>query len=175
MRVFFGIEPDSATRLAIADWRDRFGLAAGRPVPVANFHITLAFIGVVSSRHVETLCDAVDAREGATEFVGGRLDLDQVGFWPGPGIYWMGTSEPARQVADLAHKLAHLGGLVGARRKRKTYTPHVTLYRDCNEPPPVPVSPPDIKLVYDHFTLFESRQGRQSVSYHALAQWGLTA
>ena len=45
MRVFFGLELDASTTLAIADWRDRQLACAGRPVPPANFHITLAFIG----------------------------------------------------------------------------------------------------------------------------------
>ena len=45
MRVFFGLEPDQQTILAIADWRDRQFNAAGRAVTPANFQITLAFIG----------------------------------------------------------------------------------------------------------------------------------
>ncbi|MEQ8514914.1 MAG: RNA 2',3'-cyclic phosphodiesterase [Chromatocurvus sp.] len=174
MRVFFGIEPDPAACQTIADWRDRYGIAAGRPVPSANFHITLAFVGDVSDRQLETLCTAVDERQDGDAFVAGELELDLVGFWPGAGIYWMGASQPPRQLAALARKLQHLGGLVGARLQKKPFTPHVTLYRNCSDPPPAPAVPPKIDLDYTYLTLFESKPGREGVSYHALAQWDLT-
>lgn len=173
MRVFFGLEPDPATQQAIANWRDRYGLAAGRPVPTANFHVTLAFIGEVSDRKLDILCQTVDEHKSGKQFVAGTLLLDQAGFWPGPGIYWLGASRPPPSLNHLARKLQQLGGLVGARLQRKTFTPHVTLYRNCGEPPPAPVSPPAVDLVYDHFTLFESRAGQKNVTYHPLARWDL--
>lgn len=174
MRVFFGIEPDPETRLAIADWRDRYGLAAGRPVPPANFHITLAFIGDVSARQLEMLCDKVDNYQQDNAFSVGELMLDLVGYWPAPAIYWMGTSRPPQQLTGLAEKLQHLGGLVGARLKKKTFTPHVTLFRQCSEPPPAPVVYPKIRLAYAHFTLFESKSGREGPLYQPQAEWDLS-
>lgn len=174
MRVFFALEPDAATRQAIVNWRDRYGLAAGRPVPAANFHVTLAFIGNVSTRQLDTLCSAVDDRQTGNDFAAGELQLDRVGFWPGPAIYWMGTSQPPPQLTDLARKLQRVGGRVGARLEHKAFTPHVTLYRNCREPPPAPVVLPAINLSYRHFTLLESVPGRQGVNYRSVAQWELT-
>lgn len=173
MRVFFGIEPRPETRQSIADWRDRYGLAAGRPVPPANFHVTLAFIGDINDRELETLCNTIDEHQNGPEFTAGSLTLDLVGYWPGPNIYWMGTSQAPQQIDRLARKLQHLGGLVGARLKKKPFTPHVTLYRRCSEPPPAPVVLPGIEVAYAHVTLFESRLGGAGVSYHPLAEWDL--
>lgn len=173
MRVFFGIEPGLEARQSIADWRDRYGLAAGRPVPPANFHITLAFIGDINDRDLETLCNTIDEHQRGQEFVAGTLALDCVGYWPGPDIYWMGTSREAPQINRLARKLQSLSGRVGARLTRKTFTPHITLYRNCSEPPPAPVVLPDIELAYRQVTLFESKPGRAGVSYHPLAGWDL--
>lgn len=173
MRVFFGIEPDPNRRQAIADWRDRYGVADGRPVPPANFHITLAFIGEVSTRQLETLCDAVDARQDGEAFAAGSIELDLVGFWPGPDIYWIGASQPPPPLGNLARNLQHIGGPVGARLKRRAFTPHVTLYRNCSAPPPAPVVAPAIRMDYDHLILFESQPGRKHVRYQSVAQWPL--
>ncbi len=171
MRVFFGLELDTDGRRALADWRERYGAAAGRAVPAANFHITLAFIGAVDNRKLDTLCRAVDDWEPDTG--SGEVVLDQVGYWPKPGIYWAGPSQPVLGLAALARKLQHLGGLVGARLEKKSFAPHVTLYRHCTEPPPAPTVPPGVTLAYDRWTLFESHMGRQGVSYQALEHWPL--
>jgi len=175
MRIFFGLDIDNDTRRALADWRDRHAVAAGRAVPATNFHVTLAFIGEVDNRQLDALCRAVDAWEPGPDTGAGAILLDQVGYWPKPGIYWTGPSQAAPELAVLARKLQHLGGQVGARLETKPFAPHVTLYRGCTQPPPAPALPPAIRLVYDHFTLFESQARRQGVSYQVLEHWDLQA
>ena len=67
MRVFFGLELDPATALPIADWRDRQLAGAGKPVPPANFHVTLAFIGALNAGAIERLCLAVEESLARTQ------------------------------------------------------------------------------------------------------------
>ncbi len=174
MRVFFGLEPDAATTLAIADWRDRQLHCSGRPVPAANFHITLAFIGELKEPAIDRLCRAVDGW-APRDVPGATLTLDRTGYWPRPGIFWLGPGEWPGHLARLAGKLGGLAGSAGGRRDRNSFQPHITLYRGCSEPPPAPPSIPPLQMQYGHFTLFESRQGRQGVSYHALQDWDLAA
>lgn len=175
MRVFFGLELDADTTLAIADWRDRQLLCDGRPVPPANFHITLAFIGELPMPAIERLCGAVDDWIPGSEVSGAILRLDRTGYWHRPGLFWLGPSEWPEHLATLARKLGSLAGSMGGKRDRNPFQPHVTLYRRCSEPPPGPALNPTIEMHYRHCTLFESRQGRQGVSYHALQDWHLAA
>ncbi|NND67836.1 MAG: RNA 2',3'-cyclic phosphodiesterase, partial [Halioglobus sp.] len=60
MRLFFALEAEPETALAIANWRDASLLTDGRPVPAANFHITLAFVGATPHAKSERLANAVD-------------------------------------------------------------------------------------------------------------------
>jgi len=60
MHTFLALELPATTAMQIADWRDRQFGPVGRPVPPANFHITLAFVGALSERALERLCLAVD-------------------------------------------------------------------------------------------------------------------
>ena len=171
MRVFFGLEPDQKTILAISDWRDRQFTAAGRPVPPANFHITLAFIGELDEREIEHLCLSVDTWLTRSLPRGAALTLDRTGYWHKPGIYWLGPTLCPPELLRLAGKLGILSQRVGGKRDRKAFQPHITLFRGCDRAPPPPASPPDFHFIFDHFTLFESRQGRSGVSYHPLTAW----
>jgi len=173
MRVFFGLELDAATALQVAAWRDRQLPCAGKPVPPGNFHITLAFIGALNDAAIERLCGSVDDWMAHTPVSGTTLRLDCTGYWHKPGIYWLGAESCPGQLSALARKLKSLAGAVGAKHDRNPFQPHITLYRRCHEAPLAPTQSPSIVLSYQHFALFESRQGKGGVSYHVLQDWEL--
>jgi 2'-5' RNA ligase len=173
MRVFFGLELDCKTTLQIADWRDRQLRATGRPVPAANFHITLAFVGEIRESDLERLCLSVDQWLARSPAPGAELELNQTGYWHNTGIYWLGPSEWPQGLSLLAEKLRNLSTAAGGRRDRNTFQPHITLFRRCDASPPAPAVIPDLNLAYQHFALFESRQGRHGVSYHVIQDWDL--
>lgn len=173
MRVFFGLDLDAGTTLQIADWRDRQFAHIGRPVPPGNFHITLAFVGEVREAKLERLCLSVDEWLGRSNMHGASFKLDRIGYWPRPGIYWLGPQSWPQALSQLARKLGGLATGVGGKRDRNAFTPHVTLFRRCSETPPAPAVVPCIAQTYQHFALFESHQGRQGVSYHPLQYWDL--
>ncbi len=172
MRTFLALELPGKTAMQIADWRDRQCGAMGRPVPPANFHITLAFIGELSAGPLERLCLAIDEWLAGENLPGGELVLDCIGYWPKPGIYWLGPLEWPGPLSQLAGKLRHLATTAGARRDRNPFRPHVTLFRNCSTAPPV--TAPAISVQYRHFTLFESKQGKSGISYHPLQHWELS-
>lgn len=173
MRTFFGLELPANVVIQIADWRDRQLGPLGRPVPPANFHITLAFIGEIADGPLERLCRAVDDWQQGSRLQGAQLRLDCPGYWPRPGIFWLGPGHWPDPLTQLAKKLRQLATAAGARRDRNPFQPHITLYRHCQPAPAAPVAQPGIVAAYSHFTLFESRQGKTAVSYHPLQHWQL--
>jgi 2'-5' RNA ligase len=175
MRIFFGIELDAATALQIGDWRDRQFAAGARSVPVANFHITLAFAGELPDPAIAELCDAISHSLQERPGVGGVLQLDQTGYWPKPGLYWLGPSAWPASLEELAGRLRRLVAATGAHRERKRFQPHITLFRRCRQAPPMPAEPPNFSLSYQSIALFESRPQRDGVSYHVLGDWPLSA
>ena len=173
MRVFFGLETEADTALAIADWRDRQLYASGRAVPPANFHITLAFVGEIEERTLENLAGSVDAWRERSSCAAGELCLDTPGYWPRPGILWLGPRSWPAALEEWAAALRQLATSAGARRDRNPFRPHVTLFRGCSDPPPAPARAPAIDFAYSRVTLFESRRGKRGMSYHPLADWAL--
>jgi 2'-5' RNA ligase len=171
VRLFFALDLPPACKRAIADWRDRALSADGRSVPPANFHLTLAFLGDVAPARLEQLLDSVDA-EPVPRLA--TLHLDRVGYWPRSGIFWLGPGPGAGSegLASLAERLGRCGQRVGARRDRRRFTPHVTLYRDCRQPPPAPAAAPDIACGCEAVTLFQSLRGSGGgVYYEPVAEW----
>tara|TARA_R110002049_G_scaffold57581_14_gene157744 strand:+ start:247 stop:804 length:558 start_codon:yes stop_codon:yes gene_type:complete len=173
MRVFFGLSPDPTTAMQVANWRDRQLACAGSPVAVANLHITLAFIGALEDPAIERLCLSVDDWLAQTTVSGATLQLDCTGYWHKQGIYWLGPEHWPEDLTRLAQKLNSLGSAAGAKRDRNTFRPHITLYRQCSAAVPATLQTPSIPMTYTSFALFESRRGKQGVSYHVLQDWTL--
>ena len=116
----------------------------------------------------------MDRWQAEEDVPGAQLVLDCVGYWPKPGIYWLGPTSWPEPLSALAAKLRHLATNAGARRDRNPFQPHVTLFRNCATPPPAPASDLQLPLLYQHFTLYESRQGKSGVTYHPLQHWELS-
>ncbi len=171
MRVFFGLGLSAAEAIALADWRERCVHCDGRAVPMANFHLTLAFLGELQPRRLDGLLSSADAVVSAELATQRQLFIDQVGYWSRPGIYWAGPSSWPDELTRLAGALRSLTQKFGARRERSAFQPHITLFRRCETAPPAPSAPPAIDITAGSVSLFESRQGREGVSYHPLAEW----
>ena len=176
MRLFFALDPTAELKRQIDGWRDvsfRELAISGRarPVPPDNFHLTLAFIGEVAQRDLESLCEQADAIVGHETAGSGQLNLRQIGYWPRPGILWLGPETCPRELAALAGKLRQLAARFGGRSGGKPFTPHVTLFRRCELPPPSAIQEPDFLLEYREIVLMESRQTKRGVIYYPLACW----
>ncbi len=173
MRLFLALGVPATTARDIADWRERCATASGRAVPAANFHVTLAFIGQLQSHRLEALCDAIAAVCESGNYHTDALLLDQVGYWPKPGIFWLGPSHWPDTVTKLAAKLRNSAASFGASKDKRAFQPHVTLYRSCVLPPPAPLVAPEFSFSFDHVILFESHNSAAGVSYHSIAEFTL--
>ncbi len=169
MRAFFALDIDPALQCAIENWRDRTMLPAGRAVPAANFHITLHFLGVIDPRQVDRLC-AEAGQLNAGRFA---LRLDTPGYFPKPGIFWIGPRVIPVALTELAGGLRKAGKKAGVKIPRKPFAPHLTLYRNCRARPPLPTLPPAFDLPCDGFALFQSITNHKGVRYEVIQRWGV--
>src|SRR5581483_9489166 len=116
-RLFFALWPEHAQQSALAEAaRDAVQACKGRPVPVENFHLTLAFLGSVPEKRIGDL-EGIAGRV-AEGFVGKtpRVALDTVEYWKKAellcAIAGTGATQGPTEVASaLAEALkAHLAG-----------------------------------------------------------------
>ncbi|MDX1381481.1 MAG: RNA 2',3'-cyclic phosphodiesterase [Xanthomonadales bacterium] len=168
-RVFFALRPDAELRARIAALQMLDGWS-GRPVPPGNLHLTLVFIGEVDGRRLETLKDL--AADRALPPCG--LSLDRLGWFPRPGVGWLGCSGGAPDMfAGFQRRLASSVSAAGFDVDMRRWTPHVTLYRHLRKAPPTMRSEP-LEWRVEAFELMASRpreDGAGGVEYHTLGRW----
>ncbi|WP_279246632.1 RNA 2',3'-cyclic phosphodiesterase [Candidatus Litorirhabdus singularis] len=169
MRAFFAFKPKPEICLNIESWRRLNWPLLARPVPVANYHMTLAFLGDINEPQLEALID----KTSTLELPSFKLTLDTTGFWSKTGILWLGPSTPPAALNQLAQALGSVASSCQLPVARSQFKPHLTLARRVNPPPGAPLQLPEFSCACSSFALFESSQGKHGVSYHTVAEWAL--
>ncbi|QBF26316.1 RNA 2',3'-cyclic phosphodiesterase [Pseudomonas tructae] len=166
-RLFFALDCVPEQRRAIARWRGELALGTGRPVPSANFHLTLVFVGAVPTVQLPTILAAAAAVKVAGEPL--TLMLDRLEVWrPAKALVLVPSHTPVA-LRQLVYGLQQAMLALGFTQESRDYLAHLTLARDYQGREPEALVPTAFALRARHFTLFESRKGQ----YWPLAQWPL--
>jgi RNA 2',3'-cyclic 3'-phosphodiesterase len=168
-RLFFALWPDEILRHSLYKASRRpVRLSGGKPVPPANFHITLAFLGSLDAdgeRQARQAADGVDAEAF-------ELQLDRLGFWPEPGLLWLGTTQQPVAARALAVALVEALRLRGLEPDAKPFVPHVTLARKVVKPGQLGALHP-LRWPVRDFKLLRSFTHARGSEYQPLASWPL--
>ncbi len=127
-RCFVAVWPDAAARAQLDALRTSQAQRwpAARPVPLANLHLTLAFIGQLPPARVRALQPAIDQiAVGPFEWT-----LDRLGVFREARVLWIGGA-PATALEQLAARVRSLLDAEAVRYDPKPFVPHVTLLRHC--------------------------------------------
>ncbi|HEX6550344.1 MAG TPA: RNA 2',3'-cyclic phosphodiesterase [Gammaproteobacteria bacterium] len=170
-RLFFALWPDPVLRDTIYKaTRKAVRASGGKPVPPANFHVTLAFLGSLAPEA------AAVAREAATAIRGQafELRLDQLGFWPQPQVVWLGANRVPDAARRLAEQLASGLREGGLQLDPRPFVPHVTLARKVGKPGELGSVRP-ISWMAQDFVLVHSMTHPSGSEYSVLQRWPLAA
>ena len=173
MRAFFGLSPDIKTKLALEVWRNKAFPHFDAPVPAANFHVSLAFLGQITSKQLDELYEAVKQMAEIHTF---DVSLDQVGYWPKPKALWLGCKDTCNEHLQLAKSLSQISNTIGLQIPKQNYTAHLTLAKKCSVNPPAPLIEPTFTWRNAEFHLYESvldPRAKKGVSYHIRHSWPL--
>lgn len=178
IRAFLALEPDEATRSALAV--QQFLLPLPDAVPPESFHLTLVHLGDVREPVLEDLHDALTAmRHPAFD-----IRLAGLGLFGGaqPRLAYAGI-EPCDALVDLHQKIRTRAMRCGIGLERRRFLPHVTLGRFA--PPPLDAALRLERSVAGQggfragpmpvreFVLYESIRHRDGPIYDALARYPL--
>jgi len=130
-RLFFALWPDEAQRRALEHATAKaVRHSGGRPVPVSNLHVTLAFLGSVAAARTADLQRI--AREQAASLAHdapATLTFARLAHWKEAQILCALAEEPSPGVRSLAVALQEAAGALGFSLDRKPFQAHVTLAR----------------------------------------------
>ncbi|MDU0352906.1 RNA 2',3'-cyclic phosphodiesterase [Paraglaciecola aquimarina] len=174
MRAFLGLSPDASTKLAIEAWRNKALPCFSSPVPAANFHVTLAFLGQVNTKQLDKLTSQIDATiNSRAQPKAFPVNLDFMGYWAKPKACWLGSEHTHSSHQQLVSQLQRIAKSSGLIISKQEYIAHLTLARKCAIEPPAPLIPPQFGWQAKAFHLFESVSSAHGVSYHIRQSWPL--
>ena len=173
LRVFFAVWPDASTRAAIAALaHEAAANAGGRPAPLENLHLTLAFIGDVPAERLAAL-QAIGA-EAARTTPPFTLMLDRLGGFRDAGIAWLGTTPTPPALDALVGPMREALGAAGFPVDPRPFRVHVTLARRCRRRVRAATIAP-IAWRVERMTLTASELGGEASRYRDLAAWAFGA
>ena len=172
-RVFFALWPDDEAVGHLSALAHSLATGGGRVMRPASLHLTLAFVGSVTSTQVGRL-EEIAAGIRAEAF---DLSLDRLGFWPQRGILWAGcrrTPNPLRRLTERLVTDLRAAGFAIADHAGAAPVPHITLARRVRCPSLPRLGTP-IRWRAGEFALVESRLHPSAASYKTLAGFHLDA
>lgn len=182
-RLFFGLTIDSDSKQLIANWRAQYITQEVSFVDADNFHITLAFLGLLNQQQVKLVVAAVNnisAKQSNVESYSAEpfnVELSHLGFWQQPKILYLGCEHCPEQLQALAKQLKNLALTLDIPQQQRAYIPHLTLARKAKSLEPISADNNfnivPIYLAVTKFCLFESVSTTNGVKYNVLHTWPL--
>ena len=160
-RLFFALWPPRDVAQALHAWAGAVAReAGGRAVPVANIHLTLAFLGELEpARASEAIEAGAAVRSEAFE-----LEFDEGRYWAHNDIVWAGPSKVPAGLQALVRKLCAALSGAGFKTDDRAFQAHFTLLREARAPSAF-TAPPRQRMRVEEFLLVRSELSARGPSY----------
>jgi 2'-5' RNA ligase len=132
LRAFIAIEIPEEIKKQIAGQTVELRRMVGRSVrwvTPENIHLTLKFLGDISSTNIDFLAQALKTEVG--QYLPFEIDIHGLGAFPNmrrPRIIWIGLNAPA-DLTRLQHNLETAAAHLGYVSDEKPFSPHLTIGR----------------------------------------------
>jgi 2'-5' RNA ligase len=169
IRVFFAIFPNKLVQKQLAHQAEILeSTYGGRKVRTQNFHLTLLFLGDISTHRIEVLQQTMK-NISAKKF---ELSLDKICHWKRNQIIYIQAKQFSTELFFLVDSLKIALSEAGFLFDKRSYRPHVTLIRKATHTTEINLNDP-IKWHVDKWSLIQSKQTEHGVDYIPLKQWNL--
>jgi 2'-5' RNA ligase len=172
-RLFFALWPENSDRVALARAiAPALADLRGRPVPIENHHLTLAFLGSVPEEQVAKV-RAIGGKVARAMPAGSRIDveLDRLEHWRKPELVVAEAESPPAAEA-LARVLKEALTSAGFAPDLKPFRAHVTLARKVSRASPG-LRMDSVCWSFAALALIESRTHPSGSLYSVVESWPL--
>ena len=175
MRLFVAVPIDRTVSAAIAAWMESLDIP-GRLVPVANWHLTLRFLGDVDPVGADRLLAELARSNLPDPF---RIRFGAVGGFPRPKkatVAFIGVDRGEPRLEGLAATANEAAAAAGLGFEDRPFHPHLTLSR-VRPPRDIRVltdSAADVSMHVDSVCLYRSHLGSDGTRYEELERFPLS-
>ena len=173
-RLFFALWPDAEARAALTAATARaVRHSGGRPVPEANLHVTLAFLGAVPARRIPELQRiAREQADAFTQEVPLSLTFERLAHWSRPQILCALEADAPPAAPALAAVLRDSAAAAGFAPDLKPFQAHVTIARKVLHAPVAPIARP-VAWCFEDFALVDSQTAPGGPVYSVIESYSL--
>ena len=165
-RLFFALWPDHRQREQLRDVINSVvKTVEGHPVDRANWHVTLAFIGVFPAHRIPFLLE----RAAEIRVEPFRLNFDRLEYWPRPRVASLTAATVPPELQELVNALNGVLLDAGIDQEERVYRPHITVVRGARAFTTERLTQ-RMSTEWSSFELVESVSGPGGVSYVPLKQ-----
>ncbi|MBV2095384.1 MAG: RNA 2',3'-cyclic phosphodiesterase [Candidatus Thiodiazotropha sp.] len=168
-RFFFALWPDRQVREALSALAHGAELAEGRRHHADDLHMTLVFLGQIAPSQRRCIEDVADRIRSAPF----DLTIDHTGYWPRPRILWASPEETPKALGQLVADLNNGLRGCGFEPERRSYKPHVTLYRKAHKAITTQLASPITWRVNEFVLAASATADSHRSRYQVLNRWRL--
>lgn len=173
-RLFFALDISEHDKAVIAKWRAQHLTSSyqqSKTIPQDNFHITLAFLGLVDNSQQNRLITNMTQLRQQAELSGSLpLTLNQIGLFKKPQVLYIANTELPKALVTLHAQVNHLAYEEQLPIEERTYLPHISLFRKAKNLA-INLSNPSIQIDTSSFSLYQSMPHSNGVQYTPIASW----
>ena len=129
-RIFIGLWPQKAVQNALQPLSAAaLQHCGGRALRPDQWHITLAFLGALSTQDAQDLC----ARAAKWQLPTAPFRIDRYGYFKAPRIVWVGSQQEnsLQQMAACHQQLWQYLLPLGYQPEQRPFVPHISLLRQA--------------------------------------------
>ncbi|MDO8489374.1 MAG: RNA 2',3'-cyclic phosphodiesterase [Candidatus Omnitrophota bacterium] len=184
MRTFIAIELPPDIKYSISKIQDKLKISLPKVswvIPI-NLHLTLKFLGEISSKKLDSINQIIKEITKTTSSF--RIKLETVGIFPHISearIIWIGSENLPQKLKEIIEQLETRLGESGIAKEKRPFRAHITIgrLRNCIASSIVEKSISDIKTDMVHknlefvaggITLFESTLSSSGPTYTVLKE-----
>jgi len=169
IRIFFAILPNKFVQEQLAHQAEILEpICGGRKVKTQHIHLTLLFLGNVSTHRIETL-QQVMKKVSAKKFA---FSLEEICYWKQNRIIYIQPKQFPEELFSLVDSLRNVLSEAGFLFDKRAYKPHITLIRKATHQTRTDLIKPIMWLV-NEWSLIQSKQTDSGVDYIPLGHWCL--
>jgi 2'-5' RNA ligase len=175
-RLFLALELSEPDKQYLDQWQaQHFKCIEQSPIPPANYHITLVFLGHTDALEEQLLVEKLKQVSSK----GFELTINQTAYWTQPKLIYLAPTHPPSALIQLQQQLNDLVKQIGLTSEERVCQPHMSLYRKITPSifagfeKEAGIAKPNLSLTIKHFALYQSVSTPNGAAYPVLERFDL--
>lgn len=173
-RIFIGAAPENwqseqilKLQNGISNNLDEESLFRLKMTSPSNFHMTIAFLGMASSKQIEQICLLTNKMD-KPKF---EIELNTLTLWRKPQVLAISGQNEDESLTQLYQQFQAVAETLSLHTNKHAFTPHITLCRKAKTCPSITVQP--LQFSPREIHLYRSESTPAGVKYSIIKTWQL--